>query len=159
MLEGASLHSFDGFRFSVFKRRGGRAPDLDRTDTLEWLGRFIGRIHAVGALAPYAERSTLDIHTFGYEPREFLLTHGFVPDDVREAYERVVDMVLEGVAHCFERAGDVKRLRLHGVWAIRATCCGPTQARISSISMTAAWDRPFRICGCCLPDARKHRAR
>lgn len=56
VLEGATLHEFDGFRFSVFERRGGRAPDLDRSDTLEWLGRFIGRIHAVGAIEPYRER-------------------------------------------------------------------------------------------------------
>ncbi|WP_244826683.1 serine/threonine protein kinase [Caballeronia sp. TF1N1] len=113
-LEGATLHEFEGFRFSVFERRGGRAPDLDGRDTLEWLGRFIGRIHAVGGIEPYRERPTLDIQTFGYEPREFLLTHRFVPDDVREAYEGVVDMALEGVAQCFERAGDVRHLRLHG---------------------------------------------
>jgi len=114
VVEGTTLHEFDGFRFSVFERRGGRAPDLDRRDTLEWLGRFIGRIHAVGAIEPYRERPTLDIQTFGYEPREFLLTHRFVPDDVREAYERVVSMALEGVAHCFERAGDIGQLRMHG---------------------------------------------
>jgi len=114
VLEGTTLHEFDGFRFSIFERRGGRAPDLDRSDTLEWLGRFIGRIHAVGAIEPYHERPTLDIHTFGHEPREFLLTHGFVPADVREAWEAVVSMALEGVAQCFERAGDVRHLRLHG---------------------------------------------
>ncbi|AQH00037.1 stress response serine/threonine protein kinase YihE [Burkholderia sp. KK1] len=113
-LEGQTLHEFDGFRFSVFERRGGRAPDLDRSDTLEWLGRFIGRIHAVGAIEPYRERPTLDIGTFGREPREFLLTHGFVPGDVREAWDTVVSMALDGVAQCFERAGDVRPLRLHG---------------------------------------------
>ena len=48
VFEGRTLHEYDGFRFSLFERRGGRAPDLDRSDTLEWLGRFIGRIHAVG---------------------------------------------------------------------------------------------------------------
>jgi len=113
-LDGTTLHEFDGFRFSIFERRGGRAPDLDRSDTLEWLGRFIGRIHAVGAVEPYRERPTLDIDTFGYEPREFLLTHGFVPADVREAWEAVVSMALEGVAQCFERARDVRHVRLHG---------------------------------------------
>ncbi|MDR5755578.1 serine/threonine protein kinase [Caballeronia sp. LZ035] len=113
-LEGATLHAFGGFRFSAFERRGGRAPDLDRSDTLEWLGRFIGRIHAVGAIEPYRERPTLDIATFGYEPRDYLLEHGFIPADVREAWETVVAMALEGVAHCFERAGDVQHLRLHG---------------------------------------------
>lgn len=114
VLEGTTLHEFEGFRFSIFERRGGRAPDLDRSDTLEWLGRFIGRIHAVGGIEPYRERPTLDIETFGYEPREFLLTHSFVPADVREAWEAVVSMALEGVAQCFERAGDVRPLRLHG---------------------------------------------
>lgn len=114
VLDGATLHAFGGFRFSVFERRGGRAPDLDRTDTLEWLGRFIGRIHAVGAIEPYRERPTLDLATFGYEPRDYLLAHDFVPADVREAWETVVAMALEGVAHCFERAGDVQHLRLHG---------------------------------------------
>ncbi|BAO87845.1 serine/threonine protein kinase [Caballeronia cordobensis] len=113
-LEGRTLHEFDGFRFSVFERRGGRAPDLDRSDTLEWLGRFIGRIHAVGAIEPYRERPTLDIDTFGREPREFLLAHGSVPGDVREAWDTVVSMALDGVAQCFERAGDVRHLRLHG---------------------------------------------
>ncbi|SAL48115.1 serine/threonine protein kinase [Caballeronia peredens] len=113
-LEGATLHEFDGFRFSIFERRGGRAPDLDRRDTLEWLGRFIGRIHAVGAIEPYRERPTLDIATFGYEPRDYLLTHGFIPADVRAAWEAVVAMALEGVAQCFDRAGDVRALRLHG---------------------------------------------
>ncbi len=138
VLEGTTLHEFDGFRFSVFKRHGGRVPDLDRSDTLEWLGRFIGRIHVVGALEPYRERPTLDIQTFGYEPRELLLTHGLVPDDVREAYERAVSLALEGVAQCFERAGDVRHLRLHGdchpinvLW----TDAGP---HTSSISTTAA---------------------
>jgi Ser/Thr protein kinase RdoA (MazF antagonist) len=85
VLEGRTLHTFDGFRFSIFERRGGRAPDLDRSDTLEWLGRFIGRIHAVGQTQNYTERPTLDIHTFGYEPRDFLLAQRFVPDDVRTA--------------------------------------------------------------------------
>ena len=114
VLDGTSLHHFEGFRFSIFERRGGRAPDIDRRDTLEWLGRFIGRIHAVGGIEPYRERPTLDIQSFGYEPREFLLTHGFVPADVRDAYESVVRMALEGVERCFERAGDVAQIRLHG---------------------------------------------
>ena len=113
-INGATLHSFEGFRFSIFERRGGRAPDIDRPETLEWLGRFIGRIHAVGQIEPYVERPSLDIQTFGYEPRDFLLSHGFVPADVREAYETVVKMALEGVERCYERAGDVKSIRLHG---------------------------------------------
>jgi Ser/Thr protein kinase RdoA (MazF antagonist) len=113
-LEGRTLNTFDGYRFAVFERRGGRAPELDRSDTLEWLGRFIGRIHAVGMGQPYAARPTLDIHTFGYEPRDFLLEHGFVPADLREAWQAVVRLALEGVEQSLARAGDVRMLRLHG---------------------------------------------
>ncbi len=112
--DGRTLHDFDGFRFAIFERRGGRAPELDRRDTLEWLGRFIGRIHAVGATKPYAARPTLDLRTFGYEPRDFLMSHDFVPDDVRPAYEAAVALAREGVERAYERAGDVRMLRAHG---------------------------------------------
>jgi Ser/Thr protein kinase RdoA (MazF antagonist) len=113
-IEARTLHAFDGFRFAVFDRRGGRAPELERTDTLEWMGRFIGRIHAVGGQASYAARPSLDIRSFGYEPRDFLLESGFVPDDVRPAYQAAAALALEGVERAFEEAGDVRQLRLHG---------------------------------------------
>jgi len=114
VFEGRTLHTFDGFRFSIFERRGGRAPDLDRRDTLEWLGRFIGRIHAVGQTQDYTARPTLDIQTFGYEPRDFLLSQRFIPDDVRTAWETVINLALEGVQQAFERAGEIRALRMHG---------------------------------------------
>lgn len=114
IVAGKTLHSFDGFRFAVFPKHGGRAPELEDRATLEWMGRFIGRIHAIGALQPYRERPTLDIVTFGYQPRDYLLTHGFIPDELLAAYRSVVDQALEGVKRCFDRAGEVKLLRLHG---------------------------------------------
>src|SRR5262245_59210535 len=76
---GATLHRFDGYRFAVYPRRGGRAPELDDPDTLEWLGRFIGRIHAVGATASFAHRPRIDIASFGDEPRAFLLDNDWIP--------------------------------------------------------------------------------
>jgi Ser/Thr protein kinase RdoA (MazF antagonist) len=111
---GTTLSEFGGFRFAVFPRRGGRTPELEDRDTLEWMGRFIGRIHAVGAIRPFAERPALDVESFGREPRAWLLAHDFVPADLREAWTSAVDLALTGVARCFEHAGDVRRLRLHG---------------------------------------------
>ncbi|GAB7526899.1 serine/threonine protein kinase [Paraburkholderia sp. 2C] len=111
---GRTLHAFDGFRLALFERRGGRAPELEQRDTLEWLGRFIGRIHAVGQTQRYTERPTLDIGTFGYESRDFLLAQNFVPGDLREAWLTVVNLALEGVERAFERAGDIAALRMHG---------------------------------------------
>ena len=113
-LANRTLHRFAGFRFAVYPRQGGRTPELDDRATLEWLGRFIGRIHAVGALAPFAHRPSLDIATFGDEPRDYLLAHGFVPPDLVAAYRSVSAMALDGVRRCYDRAGDVRTLRLHG---------------------------------------------
>jgi Ser/Thr protein kinase RdoA (MazF antagonist) len=112
--DGKTMQEYGGFRFAVFPRRGGRAPELDRADTLEWLGRFIGRIHAVGATRPFVERPVIDIASFGEEPRAYLLQHGFLPADLRAAYDSVVLQCLQGVRHCFERAGEVTQIRLHG---------------------------------------------
>ena len=112
--ETGTLHGFKGFRFAVYPKCGGRTPELDDPATLEWMGRFIGRLHAIGAIAPFATRPTLDIATFGDEPRAFLLAHDFVPPDLLEAYRTVSEMALAGVRHSFSRAGDARSLRLHG---------------------------------------------
>ncbi len=113
-INGNTLHKFDGFRFSVFPRHGGHAPELDNRDTLEWMGRFIGRIHAVGALEPYRYRPTLDIERFGIEPSQFLQAHDFIPAELADVYRGVVAQALDGVRRCYERAGSVKNIRLHG---------------------------------------------
>jgi len=111
---GQTLHEFHGYRFAVYPRRGGRTPELEDPRTREWIGRFIGRIHAVGAIQPYAARPTIDIESFGIEPRDFLLEHDFVPSDLLEAWKSVVDQALAGVRRSFDRAGEISALRLHG---------------------------------------------
>ena len=111
---GKTLLGFDGFRFAVFPRWGGRAPELEDRETLEWLGRFIGRIHAVGATRPFAHRPRLDIESFGEEPRAFLLASGFIPPDLVDAWKQASHLALEGVRGAFARAGDVRYIRVHG---------------------------------------------
>jgi Ser/Thr protein kinase RdoA (MazF antagonist) len=113
-IDGRTLHAHGGFRFAVFPRQGGRAPEFDRPETLERMGRFLGRIHAVGAVHRYAARPALDIQSFGEEPRNFLLGSGFIPPELEAAWSSVVDQALEGVRHAFARAGSVATLRLHG---------------------------------------------
>jgi len=113
-LAGCSLHEFKGFRFAVFPRQGGRAPELDDPATRERIGRFIGRIHAVGASKSFLARPGIDIQSFGKEPLAFLLNNGFVPEDLLVAYRTVAEQALEGVRFCFDRAGHVPMIRLHG---------------------------------------------
>jgi Ser/Thr protein kinase RdoA (MazF antagonist) len=113
-LRGRTLHEFGGFRFAVYPKCGGRAPELGNRATLEWMGRYLGRIHAVGALAPFRHRPALDIATFGEAPREWLLAHAFVPADLADAWSSISAQALDGVRRAFDRAGDVATLRLHG---------------------------------------------
>ena len=113
-IAGATLHRHAGFRFAVFARQGGRAPELDDGATLEWIGRFVGRIHAVGRVHDFRQRPPIDIDTFGIEPRNWLLAHRFVPADLLAAWSAAVDQALAGVRRAYERAGDVLGLRLHG---------------------------------------------
>jgi len=114
MLHERTLHEFAGFRFAVYPRRGGRVPELDDPQVLEWVGRFIGRIHSVGKVQPFAHRPALDIATFGEEPRDYLLSEGWIPAALTDAYSSAVNMALDGVRRSFERAGAVATLRLHG---------------------------------------------
>jgi Ser/Thr protein kinase RdoA (MazF antagonist) len=114
VLGGGTLHTHGGYRFALYPRRPGRSPELEDTDTLRWLGRFIGRIHAVGALRPFVHRPAIDIESFGSEPSRFVLEHDFVPADLRETYRSVVEDVIGRVRRACQRAGRVPAIRLHG---------------------------------------------
>ncbi|WP_229257545.1 serine/threonine protein kinase [Duganella callida] len=113
-LHGRTLHHFNGFRFAVFERHGGRAPELGDPAVLEWTGRYIGRIHTVGAARPFLHRPALGIASFGHEPCEFLQANGFIPDDLKQAYAAITRQALDGVQRCYDRAGALPLLRLHG---------------------------------------------
>ena len=114
VLAGNTLHKFGAFRFALYPRCSGRAPELGNRATLEWMGRFLGRIHAVGALTPFQDRPVLDLETFGIQPRDWLLARAFIPSDVLEAWRSVTALALDGVRRAFDRAGGAANLRLHG---------------------------------------------
>ena len=106
--------SFGGFRVAVYPRRGGRTPELGDLNTLEWIGRFLGRIHAVGAMQPFRFRESLTPQSFGHDARAYLLQSSFIPADLLEAWKAVTEQALTLVSHCYARAGEVKSIRLHG---------------------------------------------
>lgn len=111
---GESLITTGEYRFALFPKQGGRAPELEDVAVLEWMGRFIGRIHAVGALEPFGHRPALDIDSFGEQPFAELLATPFIPADLRDTWRSVVEQALDGVRACYVRAGKVANIRLHG---------------------------------------------
>jgi Ser/Thr protein kinase RdoA (MazF antagonist) len=106
--------SFSNFVFAVYPRRGGRTPEFQDRKTLEWIGRFLGRIHAAGATKEFIHREALTPQSFGTEPREWLLQTGFIPQDLLAAWKAVTEQALQLVGACYERAMPVKAIRLHG---------------------------------------------
>ncbi len=106
-----SLHH-QGFRVAVYPRRGGRPPELDNPKTLEWIGRFIARIHAVGATEKFRSRETLNHRTFGHEQRAWLLEHDFIPRDLLDAWKAVTEQALSLVDAAFKFS--FNNIRLHG---------------------------------------------
>ena len=124
LLNGTTLHHFGGFAFSVSPSRGGRPPELDDPDVLEWIGRFLARIHTVGAARPFVQRPALDLQSFGSASREWLLGHDKVPLDVQSAWAKASQDAIDSIAAhaCLTGATGqkdpyfepIKRIRLHG---------------------------------------------
>ena len=110
----ATLAHSVGQRYSVSPRRSGRAPELEDPSTLEWIGRFIGRLHAVGATREFEHRWRLDIQTFGFGPRDFLLANDWVPPEALSAWHAAMDGALGEVQRAFDSLPALRMLRLHG---------------------------------------------
>ena len=114
LIKGRSLHRHADYRFSLTPRCGGRDPELEDLDILTRIGRFLGRLHAVGASQAFQHRPTLNHQHFGTEPVRFLLEHGWIPAAIETAYRSVIEHALSAIAACYERAGTPRLLRLHG---------------------------------------------
>jgi Ser/Thr protein kinase RdoA (MazF antagonist) len=112
----APIHkgTFSSFIYAVYPRRGGRTPELGDPKTLEWIGRFMGRIHAVGATKKFTYRESLTPQNFGHDARAYLLKSSLVPADLLDAWKAVTEQALRLVDACYARCGEAKTIRLHG---------------------------------------------
>jgi Ser/Thr protein kinase RdoA (MazF antagonist) len=101
-------------RYAVAPRRAGRAPELDDPQTLEWIGRFIGRLHSVGRRKGFTHRRSIDSATLGAAPRAWLLDQGDLPEPERSRWAEVSRHALQLASERFDSVGGLRRLRLHG---------------------------------------------
>jgi len=113
-LDGRTVHHFGGFSFSVSPSRGGRRPELDNLEVLEWIGRFLARIHTVGSAKPFTHRPALNLQTFGYASRDVLLAGDYLPLDMASRWHKAFDEAMQVAQAVFESVGEVQNLRLHG---------------------------------------------
>ncbi len=111
--DGESLFEHAGFRFALFPRRGGRAPEPGDLDQLYRFGQLLGRMHAIGASRPFAHREALTVDNFGHQSLATLLEGDFVPRSLLPAYESVARDLLARLDALFARI-DYTAIRLHG---------------------------------------------
>ena len=109
-----TLYHFKGFNFALFPRWGGHALELDSLEQLERMGRFLGRIHAVGASQPFQHRTKLTVQGFGYDALKFLHTTHFIPHHMKERFFTYAHDVLKKVDAIFQSIPTLNYIRLHG---------------------------------------------
>src|SRR4030095_16305464 len=95
---GTTLLTHESFRFALFPRQGGHAPNLESEDNLKVLGRTMARIHRVGRSARHHHRPPFTAARLGAESVDFVLTHGFVPAELTDAYTSLTGHLLERIA-------------------------------------------------------------
>ncbi|WP_263144482.1 serine/threonine protein kinase [Pseudomonas sp. RIT-PI-AD] len=111
--DGETLFEHAGFRFALFPRRGGRAPEPGNLDQLYRLGQLLGRLHGVGAMHPFAHRESLEVRNFGHDSLATLLEGGFIPRALLPAYESVARDLLGRLDRLFAETRYTP-IRLHG---------------------------------------------
>ena len=114
LINGNSLHHSSDFRFALFRRQGGHAPELEDKETRLWLGRFLGRIHAVGAARKFKHRLALTPERFGDESIATLLQGGWLPPHVEDAFSSLAKDLMLHIRGAFDRCGNMTPIRLHG---------------------------------------------
>ena len=108
-----SLIHFEDFRFALYPRRGGRAPELDDAENLRVMGRFLARMHTAGGARRFEHRPTISIDSFGVESVDFV-SRQCIPDDLRAAYDSLAADLLRLCEERFAICEDVHYIRVHG---------------------------------------------
>ncbi len=109
-----TLFEFEGYRFAIYPRFGGYAPELDNPEHLLQLGRILARIHNIGDATSFEHRPTISIEAFAKQPSEYLLQHDFIPMDLLASYSSVIEDLIKRITTAFDKAGDIRTIRLHG---------------------------------------------
>lgn len=113
VIEGTTLHHFQGFDFAVYERKGGHAPELDNLDHLLVIGRLLGRLHNCGRAKPFSARPSFNLEEFARGPQQFLLANGFIPTHLTEAYKTLTDDLISATQTIWQSV-NTDSIRLHG---------------------------------------------
>ncbi|NYU10577.1 stress response serine/threonine protein kinase YihE [Enterobacteriaceae bacterium CCUG 67584] len=109
---GQTLLSHQGFYFAVFPSLGGRQFEADNIDQMEWVARYLGRIHQTGKKSAFTSRPTIGIAEYLLEPRQVFETSTLIPSGLKAEFLAATDNLINAVTARWDN--NVKTLRLHG---------------------------------------------
>ena len=114
--QGKSLFISEGYRFALFPRKGGYAPEPGDLKQLERLGILLGRMHQHGSSQKFISRPTYSIERFFKEPVSYLLKENFIPEHFIATYKNICDILLEKITKQTGNFKDYKMIKCHGDW-------------------------------------------
>jgi Ser/Thr protein kinase RdoA (MazF antagonist) len=103
-----------GFRFALFPWQPGRAAELNSEEDFRILGRYLGRLHRLGAAGSFVHRLRLSVEGWARQAVEHLTGSGLLPEELSEAYAAVCACLLPRLDAAFARIERIRQLRLHG---------------------------------------------
>lgn len=112
--DGGTLHQHAGFRFALFPWQPGRAPELNSREDRALLGRYLGRLHRLGAAQKFHHRARLGIEEFGYRSVRYLKEQDIVPEELRASFFAIAEYLFPSIESAFRAAEDAAWIRLHG---------------------------------------------
>ncbi|MEO7433783.1 MAG: serine/threonine protein kinase [Dokdonella sp.] len=114
VIDGETLLRHAGFRYALYPRRGGRAPELESVDNLQWMGRLLARMHGVGARSRFRERGAIDTETFIHDAARAVLASGLLPARLEDPYRVRTAAIASTIDAIFAEREPISRIRLHG---------------------------------------------
>ncbi len=111
--DGESILHYGDFRMALYARKGGHAPELDNLDNLLIMGRYLGRMHSVGAVQRFEVRPALTCIHYGHDSAA-LIKEKFIPDHIRASYDAVVDEILKIIDQLYLDSDTSEHIRVHG---------------------------------------------
>ncbi|NQZ22503.1 MAG: serine/threonine protein kinase [Colwellia sp.] len=110
-IDGESLFSHKGYQFAIYPCRGGRIFEVDNLNQLEWMGRFLGRIHAVAAQKKFIHRPTFTKQEMLFQATDIIKNSEFVPSYLSTAFFTILEQVVDIAAEQYQPSNEI---RLHG---------------------------------------------
>lgn len=97
--------------YTLFPKKGGRAPDEMNTEQLEIIGRMLARLHNVGEQKQAEHRIKISPDTFGKQNLKYLMDNQIIPLHLESQYQKAVEEICELAAPLFK---ETKMIRIHG---------------------------------------------